>query len=461
MAMNRRAALGSALGLPGVASMLPSGEGKGSYSVSAQVFREGETVVAVARDGQVIAHRPSQGSTASAIQAAIDFVHPGGEIKIAAGRYRLEKSLVLYDSSTLVGEGRQTILIPPADDYGLKIVRTSKSQIIRDRLLPELDPRLIGVKIWNLALDGEGAGKGIYLENISGAALQSIWIARTGGGSGLYLGPSVMESVFEDIHMLANGNAEKQAPAVVISSQPDGDASNNLHFDKFFVIYPNHIAFSVGGPGARHPRLIFISHAMFHGWLPLPKPYDLIRIVHLDYRGLVLQQSRLGNGGHDSALLRVEQGDVKVTDNVIGGGSGKYAILGEAEATLTITGNTIHGSNDLPDIYRQTPNYDPQQSFLVLLRGTQATFKDNIVMEGASGLRLSPGFNCLVTGNRFSTVAGWPLVSIGDDGERGSRNIVVSGNIFAAKDRAGAIAVSTLSTSDVYVRDNLFDSARA
>jgi hypothetical protein len=157
--------------------------------------------------------------------------------------------------------------------------------------------------------------------------------------------------------------------------------------------------------------------------------------------------------------LRVEQGDVKVAGNYFGGGSGQYAILGEAEATLTITGNTIHGNDLQRPVAPETPKGEPKQSFLVLLRGAQATFRDNVALAGASGVRLAPGFNCLVTGNRFSTVADWPLVSIGDDGEHGSRNIVVSGNIFAAKDSASSVFVSKLSTSDIYVRDNLFASA--
>lgn len=460
MAMNRRTALGTALGLPGVAPMLRGGDPKGGYSVSAYVFRQGDSVVAEASNGRVISRLSSKNSAASVIQAAIDFVQPGGEVKIATGHYRLGKSIILYNSSTLVGEGRQTVITPPADDYALKIVKNSKSQILRRQIIPKAEgPTLIGVRVRNLALDGEGAGKGIYMEQIAGAILQGLWIERTASGSGLYIGPWVMESIFEDILMEANGNAEKKEPAVVIASGRDG--ANNLHFENLFVIYPNYIGLKIGyRSGPNHPRCIFISHSMFHGWLPpFSSHYDLIRVA-CDRRpdselGLVLRDSRLTHAGRGAVLLRVEQGDVKVIGNHIGGGLYKYGIWGDAGATLTITENTIQQCEWCE---KWNPHYIPTQPFAVFLRGAQATISDNVFGAGVGPVRFSPGFNCIVTGNRFLTTTAKPRVLIGDDGQHGSRNIVVSGNFFAANDAGRAIAVSRLSTSGTYIRDNCWGS---
>ena len=92
---------------------------------------QGDQVVVSAGDGTLVARVP-KAQPAAAIQKAVDLCAKGGEARIAAGRYPLERSIVADYPCTISGEGRGTILTPPPGDYALRMMRTARSPVLTD-----------------------------------------------------------------------------------------------------------------------------------------------------------------------------------------------------------------------------------------------------------------------------------------------------------------------------------------
>ncbi|MCK4277294.1 MAG: hypothetical protein KAX78_12310, partial [Phycisphaerae bacterium] len=101
------------------------------WDCSAVVFIDGGSVVAEDDLGEVIADGTLGKDDADVVQSAIDKVHPAGQIKIRRGTYCFDKPVVIYNSSTIAGEGRGTVIVPPKSDYAFKLMTTDKTEIYR------------------------------------------------------------------------------------------------------------------------------------------------------------------------------------------------------------------------------------------------------------------------------------------------------------------------------------------
>ena len=204
----------------------------------------------------------------------------------------------------------------------------------------------------------------------------------------------------------------------------------------------------IGTGSGMGPRLIFISHAMFHGWLPVPSPYDLIHVGNLDSRrGMVISDSRITNSGKDEGYLVVEKGEVKVFGNIFGGGLGKYFIRAERDAMLTVSGNTFQ------EVFTEASE---DNNYVLHSAGAGVFFTQNVLLKGAGLLWMAPGINSIVSQNRFLN-SGWKArVWIGDDGGEASVNVLVNENLFSGMSEEQAVAVSERSRRSVELKDNFF-----
>jgi hypothetical protein len=441
------------------------------------VSRTARGVEAVDGAGKLVAASAPNGDDAAVVQAAVDAVFPGGRITIRPGRYVFRKSVVVWNSTTISGDGRQTVIVPPARDFAFRLLKREDSRTIRwevDGLpigstapprdcrwllsigertqtqgnlkLPDDCSPLLGIVLQGLTIDGEKNGKGVYLDHVAECTLRDLWIHNTHGGAGLYI-RDVWETSFDNIHLLGNGSRESAEASVVITAE----GANNLHFDRFFVIFPNYVGLEIGSGAVREdPRLIFVSHAMFHGWLPVPtvREYDLIRIRNLDpYRGLVLRDSRLTNSGPDNAYLNVEKGDVKLQSCVLGGGRGGAMIRLGSAARVTANANSFHATSAPAG----------KTTFTLDATGGELTFVDNLVSPGTGPLRLVGVRNSIVSRNRFLAPAKGPRIRIEDRGPNGCSNVVVNNNFFPASE-ADAVSVSPFSKTGTRIEGN-FSSA--
>jgi hypothetical protein len=190
-------------------------------------------IIATDAHGTKLADEASGTDDAAVIQAVIDASGRGRKTTLGTGRYVLKRPLILDRAVILEGEGRETVLVPSAGDYAIRIVKTENSPI-RSELegpeAPELVLRLEGhlypVLVRDLCIDGEGRGRGLYLERVFNATVQNLFITHTGDGAGLCVGPFGMECVFDNVVLHTCGNAENKEASVVIAAQEEGDPGN-------------------------------------------------------------------------------------------------------------------------------------------------------------------------------------------------------------------------------------------
>ena len=368
---------------------------------SALVVIQEDTVIAVDRKGQNILSRRAGEDDASVIQAAIDYARPGGEVKISAGTYRLPRSLVIDYPILLSGEGRSTVLVPPPKDFALRIAKSEQSPTRKEYVygpdhivdgFPDQEKRLYGVGVCKLAICGLPSGKGIYLNDLVESWFKDLWIIGTHDGAAIYIDSTVMECEFQSIHCFSNGSREAEEATIVIAGQRSGDANNNLHFNSVYVQNNNFIGVEIGkGSNRSMPRLLFFHHCMFHSWLPITNasPYDLIRITACDgSRGTVVSASRFTHAGAEQSYIHVVQGGLRLSDCILGGGTGRYAVYAESNAQLSIHDNTFH----------------PRQGGIasVSARGAHLSLRDNILVGPGQGFELTELASTAISGNRFS-----------------------------------------------------------
>ena len=141
---------------------------------TAVVARRGDQVVVSDAEGRIVSEQKAGEEDARLIQQAAEMCRQGGELRIMAGQYDLKESIVLDFPCTVSGEGRGTILVPPANDYAIRIMKTDRSPTINDwvwgperasipqGLIKLCGERLYGVYVRSLAIVGNGRGKGIY-----------------------------------------------------------------------------------------------------------------------------------------------------------------------------------------------------------------------------------------------------------------------------------------------------------
>lgn len=382
---------------------------------------------------------------ASIIQEAVDHLTTGGEIVLRAGRYTLTQSIGIHLPITITGEGRGTEIAPPAGDFAFEVFydgrcpdRTSSSfgvppahaeQGMTWEKRREMTggfsyrPRLHGVHIRHLAIQGDGSGKGIYFATLTESTFRDLWIMNTTDGAALYFKEEVMECVFENLHLSNCGSPEHDEGSITIKSQT-GDACNNLRFRDIYVIFPPYIGILIGSKdNPSHPRLIWFKDCMIHGWhvLTEPAPYDLIDVVKTDpSRGISFVGCRITNGGPDSAYLRVREGRVKLEDSVLGGGRGKHLLVAEDRANLHARSNTFHDADDL-----DVPIVANQAS--LIFTGNQVS-----VRRGDPILDITSPVFAIVTENQFEIPGESRCLRLSDDSASTAGPITVTGNIIAS-----------------------------
>lgn len=423
-----------------------------------------ERINATDASGEILVDQAAGEDDAGAIQSVIDASGRGGKIVLGVGHYVLDRSVVVDRSLIIEGEGRETVLVPPSDEYALRIVKTENSPIRSELegpnkpdLLKRLEGHLYPVLVRDLSIDGDGQGKGIYLERVFNATVENVFICRTEDGAGLRVGPFAMECVFDNVVVHTCGSFEKKEAAVIISTQTEGDPGNNTRFRALEVIFPRWHAVHIGaGEGTRTPRLIFFQQCFFHGRLPFDElpPCDLIYVERCEgTRGVVnFTDCRITNTHDDYALLRVGEARVTVTGCVFGGGDARSAILVEEKGRVVAQGNAI----------QDTANSSKRPlEFAVETRGGQVTFTGNTVeSEGGARLLLQGVKSAVITGNQFSPTPGQPTIHLADGPEgEASRKVVITSNVFAESRAESAIRRDSRRGRDIVIENNIFGGA--
>lgn len=398
---------------------------------TAVVARRGVRVVASDADGRVVAEAKAGEADARLIQQAAELCRSGGELRIMAGEYDLKESILLDFPCTLSGEGRGTILVPPPDDYAIRILKTDRSPTINDWvwgperssipkwLIDLCGERLYGVYVRSLAIMGNGRGKGIYLNGVTECICDDLAIHSTCDGAAIYADSTVMETEFRSIVCYVNGSIRNREATIVVASQDAGDSNNNLHFTRVHVLLPNYVGAQIGTDKALPPRLIFFSQSFFHGWLPLERtaPYDLLLVhaVNPD-RGVVVTTSRFTAPGQASAMLHVEKGAADLTDSSLGGGAGRAIVLADPGTKVSVRGNRFHS------ILGGEWSLDADDADIV--------FAQNM-LDSRGRIRLKDVRTAVVSGNRFGRPDGEAIVSEPPSQLGMKDRVQVFGNVFA------------------------------
>ena len=442
--------------LCGTACDVRASEPSGPSSVCVRIS-EGR-ITATDAHGERVADDAAGRDDAAVIQSVIDASGRGRRISLGVGRYVLKRPLIVDRACLVAGEGRETVLVPPANDFAVRIVKTESSPVRSELAGPDaaehllrLEGHLYPVKLSDLCIDGDGQGKGVYLERVFNATLASVFILRTGDGAGLCVGPFAMECVFDDVVVHSCGSREKKEAAVIISSQESGDPGNNTRFRALEVIFPRWSAVHIGaGEGRRAPRLIFFQQCFFHGTLPFEElpPCDLIHVERCEgARGVVnFTDCRLTNSHDDYSLLRVSDARVTVTGCVLGGGHGRSAIRVEEKGRLIARGNAFQD------------NAIMSREFALEASGGQVIFSGNsIESEKDNRLLLTAVGSAVITGNQFALDTDHPTIHLADDSDgKGCTNVVIANNSFTETQAKCAIQCDPKSTDRTEIDGNVF-----
>ena len=431
-------------------------EPSGPFSVCV-LISEGR-ITATDANGERVADEVAGRDDAAVLQAILDAGGRGRKITLGAGRYVLKRPLIIDRACIVEGEGRETVLVPPANDFAVRIVKTENSPVRSELAGPDaaehvlrLEGHLYPVKLSDLCIDGDGQGKGVYLERVFNSTLASMFILRTGDGAGLCVGPFAMECVFDNVVVHSCGSAEIKEAAVIISSQESGDPGNNTRFRALEVIFPRWSAVHIGaGEGRRTPRLIFFQQCFFHGTLPFEElpPCDLIHVERCEgARGVVnFTDCRLTNSHDDYSLLRVTDARVSVTGCVLGGGYGRSAIRVEEQGRLIARGNAFQDNTIM------------SREFALEANGGQVIFSNNsIESEKDNRLLLTATRSAVITGNQFTLDTDHPTIHLADNADgKGCANVVIANNSFTETQADCAILQDAKSTTNTEICGNVF-----
>lgn len=421
------------------------------WDCTAVVYIRDGMVTAEDETGEVIHQAPAGAEDAAVIQTALDHAGADGEIKVKRGDYKLQESVVIHSAVTFRGEGRGTVFLPPAGDYAFKVMTTDKTGVDRPYewdSAPEKKPGPnYAVIMGEFAIDGEKAGgdrtgKGIYFTTFWSSSFSNMWIERTSTAIHTH---RIHESDWQNIYMIHNGNAEKQEPTVLLEHQCD-----NQHMRGIYVIYPNYIGMELrGNPenASDCPRLVFITHSMFHGWLERmgkrATAYPLIQLTDIDNTegrtDTVLSDCRTTVVGEGAAAINVVNSPLSIRGGVLTSTRGSSLVNASAGARVRIDGANIYNNSGTGGDY------------VVHAKDAEVLFKNNNVVGERMQLCLAPGTNSIIADNRFDNGNEQPCVSVG----RGSRNVRVSGNAFLRKNESAALDVSE-ETKHVILKDNFF-----
>ncbi|MBN2410490.1 hypothetical protein JXQ31_02285 [candidate division KSB1 bacterium] len=414
------------------------------WQCSAVVYIENETVVAEDRYGNIINQEKAGKVDADIIQSAIDLAAPAGHLIITKGTYRLSKSLLVHSNIKITGEGRATIFVPPVDDFAVKIEKRDEYIFPRPYHSEAGNP-MYGLIVRDITIDGARdnlphSGKGLYCKVFWSSSFENIWIQNT--GLGIHV-DNTRESVFSKIYLINNGDEKKKEPGIRV------DGNNNLHFRSLYIIYPNYIGMEIKS------KLVFISQAMFHGWLePHNKPakYPLIQVKDLnDFKegegrfksDVVIENSRITVGGEGSCAVNIINSPVTLRQCVATAGVGNTVVRVSDNARVNITDNSFYSFLPLPS-----------GQYVLYAEDSEVIFKNNVVSCHNLQLCLKAARNSIIADNRFDAVSENSNIYIGDNNNQGSRCIQVTGNIFRQEKLENAVKVSTLSDKNIDIYNN-------
>jgi len=414
------------------------------WPCSAVVYIEDEIVVAEDRYGNIITQEKAGNADADVLQSAIDLAVPAGQIVITKGIYRLKKSLMVHSNIKITGEGRATILVPPVDDFAMRIEKRDEN--IHPRPYHwEVGNPMYALNISDITIDGERdnlphSGKGLYCKVFWSSSFENIWIQNT--GLGIHV-DNTRESVFSKIYLINNGDEGKKEPGILV------DGNNNLHFRSLYIIYPNYIGMEIKN------KLVFISQGMFHGWLEPhnePAKYPLIQVKDLNNfkegegrfkSDVVIENSRITVGGEGSCAVNIINSPVTLRQCVATAGVGNTVVRVSDNARVNITDNSFYSFLPLPS-----------GKYVLFAEDSEVIFKNNVVSCHNLQLCLKAARNSIIADNRFDAVTENSNIYIGDNNNRGSRCIQVEGNIFRQEKLENAVEVSTLSKKHIDIHNN-------
>lgn len=401
----------------------------------------GDRIIAENNLGEILSQGIKERDDTKVIQDAVDTaVQSGGELKILKGTYNLTESIVVRSGCTISGEGWGTTLVPPDDDYALKLIKDRESPLFETLFVEDgnmLKSRWpFGIVLKDFTINGKKKGKGIYMNFVFESNLENLWFHNIYSGAALFLDESVRECSFSKLYFFDTGSPENGQASIVIASQKSGDAHNNLRFDRVQVIFPRYRGVDIGyGDFPSKPRLIFFTQSMFHGLLPIQSapPYDLIYIGNANTTvGIVISESRITNTQDGYAFVHLIRGSLTMNNCVIGGGRGTYAVKAEKESKLILTGNTFHGGPS-------------NQEYSVYLAGGEIIFTGNSLQGSGNRVCLVPASKAVIANNIFdSDCENDYCILIGDDGQNVSCNVDVSNNIFSGAQGNKAVRVSDM-----------------
>lgn len=418
---------------------------RGGYS--AIVFKENKKVIAKDCYGKIIKQGKAYVDDADVIQKAVYSLTPAGELKIASGKYFLNKPILINNNIELAGEGRGTILVPPLNDYAIKIEKTNNKNFYRP-YHEEANYPLYAMMICKLTIDGKRknlthSGKGIYLHYFWSSSFENLWIQNTGNALTL---DSIKESNFRDIYLIDNGSEKNKEPGVFIRG------GNNLHFSGLYVIYQNYI-----GMKMQRGRLIFITQSTFHSWLEEAgyankHPAKFPEIIVKDFNkgsddnryktDVVIENSRITVGGEGTSVIDIIDSPVTIRQCVATCGVCKAVISATENSRINVLDNSFYSLQPLPSGTYVFYGEDSE----VIFRNNQVSYKNLQVC--LKGMR-----NSIIADNRFQAVSKAPNVYIGNVEGKDCSNIQVRGNIFRQDKLEDAVKVEP-NSHNIKIYDN-------
>ncbi len=332
--------------------------GQIKWSYSAIVFKENNKVFAENGYRKIIMQGKADVDDADVIQKAVNSVAPAGELKIMQGKYILNKTIEINDNITLTGEGRGTVLVPPLDDFAIKIEKSEKiKRFPRPHHVRQGYP-LYAMIIHDLTIDGKrknlsNSGKGISLNGFWSSSFMNLWMQNIGNALTLN---QIHESDFRGVYLIDTGNEKNKEAGIVING------CDNIHMSGIYVIYQNYIGMEVN-----FSKLVFITQSMFHGWLvkdnmiPAKYPHILIKNSNSATTGIngtyipsvnsnnnryeadvVIENSRITVGGKGTSVIDIINSPFTLRQCVATCGFGTSIISAAKDSRVNISDNSFY-----------------------------------------------------------------------------------------------------------------------
>ena len=416
------------------------------YSPSiTSVYKTQEAVVAMDKWGGIIKKGQAGVDDATVIQAALEAISPAGELRISAGKYILSQPIKIEANLKIVGEGRGTVLVPPSNDYAIRIEKNTSNMIPRPYHKVENDP-LYAIIIRDLTIDGETdasthSGKGIRITRIWSSSFENLWIQNVDHALSLN---TIHESDFSNIYLMNTGNEEEKTPGIYMYH------ADNIHFDGLYVIYQNYIGLDI-----HKSKLIFASNSMFHGWLPRlggPGKYPLIRLRDLNNNrnpedrlkgDFVLENTRITVGGGQESI-QIDNSPFTLSQCVATSGFAHTLIKATGNSRINVSNNSFYSLKD-----------KPAGTYVVDAEDSEVYFKNNTLGGKNLSLKLSGIRNSIISDNRFDVEVTGPSILLDKSPLSISKSVQVKGNFFKSNTLKEAIQQLPGSGKNISIQNNM------